>query len=56
MNATDVDWPGLPTTLNFRNSSVPEPVSDPAWNADMTRWPAFAAFAVISMPELNVPA
>jgi len=44
------------TTLNLRNSNVPEPVSDPAWKAEMIRCPAFAAFDVISMPELSVPA
>jgi len=55
MNTKVLACPGIPTTLNFKFNNTPEPVSDPAWNAEMTRCPAFAAFAVINMPALNVP-
>jgi hypothetical protein len=37
-------------------SSVPEPTSGPAWNAEIIKCPGIDVFAVINMPLLSVPA
>jgi hypothetical protein len=42
-------------TLNLRFMSVPIPVRLAPWNAEMIRWPGFAAFGVIAIIELIVP-
>jgi len=49
--------------VKFRMNSVSPPTqtcapehNDCAWNADTVKCPAFAVFAVINIPELNVPA
>ena len=56
MKLSGENCPPLPMTLKLRISSVPEPVSDCPWNAEMIRCPGLAAFGVTDIPLLIVPA